>query len=188
MKTIVSQPTAEAIERAAELLRAGQLVAFPTETVYGLGANALDAAAVPCIYTAKGRPSDNPLIVHVASPEAAEPLCYVSEDARKLMDAFWPGPLTLSMPKKPCIPAVTNAGLPSVAIRNPSHPVALALLRACEVPVAAPSANTSGRPSPTTAQHVLDDLNGVIPMILDGGPCDVGLESTVLDMTSEVPT
>ncbi len=186
--TRVCEPTEAAIAEAAAILRAGGLVAFPTETVYGLGANALDTAAVPRIFAAKGRPSDNPLIVHVADAAAAEPLCYISEASRRLMAAFWPGPLTLSMPKKPCIPPVVNAGLPSVAIRNPSHPVALALLRACGVPVAAPSANTSGRPSPTTARHVLHDLGGHVPLILDGGPCSVGVESTVLDMTADVPT
>ena len=188
MQTMVCKPTQEAIEEAAMLIRQGELVAFPTETVYGLGANALDAAAVPKIYLAKGRPGDNPLIVHIASPEAAEPLAYVDERAKKLMRAFWPGPLTLLLPKKPIIPAVTNAGLPSVALRMPSHPVALSLLRACEVPIAAPSANTSGRPSPTTAQHVLDDLCGKLFLILDGGECAVGLESTVLDVTGDVPT
>lgn len=188
MQTRVLKPSEEAIAEAAQLLQQGELVAFPTETVYGLGANALDPEAVPKIFEAKGRPSDNPLIVHVGTLSAVEPLCYVNERARKLMDAFWPGPLTLLLPKKPIIPTITNAGLPSVAIRMPSHPVALALLRACGVPIAAPSANTSGRPSPTTAAHVLDDLDGKIPLILDGGPCEVGLESTVVDMTADVPT
>ena len=188
MITRVCKPTEDAIAEAARLLQAGELVAFPTETVYGLGANALDAAAVPRIYAAKGRPSDNPLIVHVGTFEAVEPLCTVSDASRRLMERFWPGPLTLLMPKKPIIPTVTNAGLPSVAIRMPNHPVALAMLRACRVPIAAPSANTSGRPSPTTAQHVLDDLNGKLPLILDGGACAVGLESTVVDMTAETPT
>ena len=188
MQTRVLLPTQEAVEEAATLLRQGELVAFPTETVYGLGAHALDAVAVPGIYRAKGRPSDNPLIVHVASPEAAEPLCYVDARARSVMRRFWPGPLTVLLPKKQVIPAVTNAGLASVAVRMPDHPVALALLRACGVPLAAPSANTSGRPSPTTAQHVLADLEGKIPLILDGGECRVGLESTVLDLTTAIPT
>ena len=188
MQTIVVKPDKAAILEAAALLRAGGLVAFPTETVYGLGANALDAEAVPRIYQAKGRPSDNPLIVHVAAPEAVAPLAFADARAHALMAAFWPGPLTLLLPKKPLIPAVTNAGLPSVAVRMPNHPVALALLAACGVPVAAPSANRSGRPSPTTAAHVLADLQGRVPMILDGGACAVGLESTVLDMTAEVPT
>ena len=188
METRVLAPTPEAIAEAAQLIRAGELVAFPTETVYGLGANALDALAVPKIFTAKGRPGDNPLIVHVGTFEAVEPLCHVNERARGVMAAFWPGPLTLLLPRKPIIPDVTNAGLPSVALRMPSHPVALALLRASGVPIAAPSANTSGRPSPTTARHVLDDLRGKVALILDGGPCDVGLESTVLDLTAETPT
>lgn len=188
METRVLMPTAEAIAEAAAILRQGGLVAFPTETVYGLGTNALDAAAVGGIFTAKGRPADNPLIVHIASPEAAEPLARVDARARALMDAFWPGPLTLLLPKKPVIPPETNAGLQSVALRMPSHPVALALLKACGVPVAAPSANRSGRPSPTTATHVLDDLRGRVPVILDGGECEVGLESTVLDLAGDVPT
>ncbi len=188
METRVLMPTAEAISEAAAILRQGGLVAFPTETVYGLGANALDAAAVGGIFKAKGRPADNPLIVHIASPEAAEPLAWVDARARALMVAFWPGPLTLLLPKKPVIPPETNAGLQSVALRMPSHPVALALLTACGVPVAAPSANRSGRPSPTTAAHVLDDLRGRVPLILDGGECEVGLESTVLDLAGDVPT
>jgi len=188
MITRVEKPTRDAIMAAAQLLENGELVAFPTETVYGLGANALDAEAVRRIFEAKGRPSDNPLIVHVSSPEAAEPLCFIDDRARMLMNAFWPGPLTLLLPKKPVIPVATNAGLPSVAIRMPSHPVARAMLTACRVPIAAPSANLSGRPSPTTAQHVLEDMDGRIPLILDGGACDVGLESTVLDMTAAIPT
>jgi L-threonylcarbamoyladenylate synthase len=187
MRTRVLQPTPEAIAEAARLLENGELVAFPTETVYGLGANALDGNAVNRIFKVKGRPNDNPLIVHVKSPEAAEPLCYVDARAARLMTAFWPGPLTLLLPKKPVIPAETNAGLPSVAVRMPSHPAARALLAACGVPVAAPSANLSGRPSPTAAAHVLNDLDGKIPLILDGGPCEVGLESTVLDVTAETP-
>ena len=188
METDVRIPTAEAIALAAKLICDGELVAFPTETVYGLGANALDPIAVPTIFTAKGRPSDNPLIVHVGLVESVEPLCYANERAHTLMAAFWPGPLTLLLPKKPIIPAVTNAGLPSVAIRMPNHPVALTLLRACKVPIAAPSANTSGRPSPTTATHVWDDLHGRLALILDGGSCAVGLESTVLDLTAAIPT
>ena len=187
MHTIINLPTDGAVREAAKLLQNGEVVAFPTETVYGLGANALDGQAVRKIFAVKGRPADNPLIVHVASPEAAEPLCHVSREARLLMARFWPGPLTLLLPKKDVIPAVTNAGLPSVAVRMPDHPVALKLLNACGVPVAAPSANRSGRPSPTTAQHVLEDLDGAIPMILDGGECKVGLESTVLDLTGPHP-
>jgi L-threonylcarbamoyladenylate synthase len=185
--TKICLPTDDAIGEAAKLLQGGEVVAFPTETVYGLGANALDEQAVRKIFAVKGRPTDNPLIVHVASPEAAEDLCHVTPEARLLMRRFWPGPLTLLLPKKPIIPAVTNAGLSSVAVRMPDHPVALKLLQACGVPVAAPSANRSGRPSPTTAQHVLEDLDGAIPMILDGGECKVGLESTVLDLTGPHP-
>ncbi len=188
METRILTPTDAHIAQAAAILQGGGLVAFPTETVYGLGANALDADAVKGIFAAKGRPADNPLIVHIASPEAAQALATVDTRAQALMDAFWPGPLTLLLPKKPVVPATTNAGLASVALRMPAHPVALALLAACGVPVAAPSANRSGRPSPTTAAHVWDDLHGLVPIILDGGACDVGLESTVLDLAGEVPT
>lgn len=188
MKTLVLQPTDTAITQAAEALRLGELVAFPTETVYGLGANALDEKAVRAIFAAKGRPADNPLIVHVPSPAEAEPLCHLSDTARRVMERFCPGPITLLLPKKPCVPDVVNAGLPSVAVRIPSHPVAHRLLAACGVPVAAPSANTSGKPSPTTAQHVYHDMDGKLPIILDGGECQVGLESTVLDLTSDIPT
>ena len=187
MLTRISPPTDRAIRRAAELLKHGELVAFPTETVYGLGANALDARAVEKIFTVKGRPADNPLIVHVHSADAAQELCHATPEARALMERFWPGPLTLLLPKKPVIPAVTNAGLSSVAVRMPDHPVALRLLSACRLPVAAPSANLSGRPSPTAARHVLHDLRGKIPLILDGGSCKVGLESTVLDLAGETP-
>lgn len=187
MHTRIAAPTDKDIQKAAGLIRRGEVVAFPTETVYGLGANALDADAVKKIFAAKNRPADNPLIVHVHSAEAAEALCHVSEDARTLMAAFWPGPLTLLLAKRPVIPAVTNAGLANVAVRMPDHPVALSLLQASGLPIAAPSANRSGRPSPTTAQHVWDDMQGRIPLILDGGPCRVGLESTVLDMTGAAP-
>lgn len=187
MKTRVCLPTEQNIAEAAAILRAGGLVAFPTETVYGLGADALNAEAVRGIFAAKGRPADNPLIVHVATPEAAEALAEVDARAKALMAAFWPGPLTLLLPKKPGIPPETNAGLPSVALRMPAHPVALRLLAACGVPVAAPSANLSGRPSPTAAAHVLADLAGRVPLILDGGECSVGLESTVLDLTGDAP-
>ena len=149
---------------------------------------AVREAAVRAIFAAKGRPADNPLIVHVPAPEDAVPLCHISPAARALMERFCPGPLTLLMPKKPCVPDVVNAGLASVAVRIPSHPVAQRVLRACGVPVAAPSANTSGKPSPTTALHVYHDLKGKLPLILDGGECQVGLESTVVDMTGDIPT
>ena len=188
MKTQVTATSAEALAKAALLLQAGDLVAFPTETVYGLGANALSEQAVRGIFAAKGRPADNPLIVHVQDQAAAEAICHMSAPARALMDAFCPGPLTLLLPVKEGIPPVVNAGLESVAVRIPAHPVAQALLCACGLPIAAPSANTSGRPSPTTAAHVLEDMQGIIPLILDGGACQVGLESTVVDMTREVPT
>lgn len=188
METKLMQPTDDALREAARILQAGGLVAFPTETVYGLGANALDEQAVRAIFAAKGRPADNPLIVHVPTIEDAEPLCYIDERSRRVMRRFCPGPLTLLMPKKPCIPEATNAGLASVAVRIPSHPVAQKMLRACKVPVAAPSANTSGKPSPTTAQHVYHDLHGKLPLILDGGECQVGLESTVVDMSGDIPT
>lgn len=188
MNTQLLPCTEEGIALAADLLAQGEVIAFPTETVYGLGANALNEAAVRQIFAVKGRPADNPLIVHVATPKAAEALCEISEAARRVMDAFCPGPITLLMPKKACVPAVVNAGLSSVAIRIPSHPDARRMLEACKLPIAAPSANTSGKPSPTTAQHVWHDLQGRIPLILDGGACEVGLESTVLDMTGDIPT
>ncbi len=188
METLLLKPTEENLALAARALKDGQLVGMPTETVYGLGADALNEAAVRAIFAAKGRPADNPLIVHVPSIEAAEPLCHIDERSRRVMEHFCPGPLTLLLPKKPVVPQVVNAGLPSVAIRIPSHPVASRLLELSGVPVAAPSANTSGKPSPTTAQHVFDDLQGKLHSIIDGGSCQVGLESTVVDMTREVPT
>ena len=188
MQTRVLPPTQESLALAADILKSGGLVAFPTETVYGLGADALNEHAVRAIFAAKGRPADNPLIVHVPRPEAAQALCRIDGRAQSLMARFCPGPLTLLLPKKPCVPAAVNAGLPSVAVRIPSHPVARRLLEVCGGPVAAPSANTSGRPSPTTAQHVMDDLHGKLPLILDGGECQVGLESTVIDLTSPIPT
>ena len=177
----------ESLKQAAARLRAGQVVAFPTETVYGLGADALNDEAVRAIFAAKERPADNPLIVHVAERSQLEGLCRVTPTAETLMDAFWPGPLTLLLMKTDRVPGVTTAGLPSVAVRCPSHPVAHALLKECGIPIAAPSANRSGRPSPTTAQDVYEDMQGRIPFILDGGACDVGVESTVLDLTGEIP-
>lgn len=180
--------TPESIAQAAALLRAGEVVAFPTETVYGLGADALRPDAVRKIFAAKDRPGDNPLIVHVADMEAVEPLVrHCDARARMLMERFWPGPLTLVLPKSTRVPIEVTAGLDSVGIRLPAHPVARALIAAAGTPVAAPSANRSGKPSPTLAQHVMDDLQGRIPLILDGGPCAVGLESTVLDLTADVP-
>lgn len=175
--------------QAVDIIRQGGIVAFPTETVYGLGADATNAEAVSKIFEAKGRPADNPLIVHVDSKETA--VTYVdevSEKALKLMDAFWPGALTLIMKSKPHIFARNvTADLETVGIRVPNHPVALNLLKRLQLPVAAPSANTSGKPSPTLAEHVYHDMENKIPLILDGGPTKIGIESTVLDMTSEPP-
>ena len=187
MKTQLLKANAESIRIAGELIAEGELVGFPTETVYGLGGNALDADAVRAIFAAKGRPADNPLIVHVSKKEQVPSLCSVPPMAEKLMDAFWPGPLTLLMMKKLIVPDVTTANLPSVAVRCPEHPVARALIDAAGVPIAAPSGNLSGRPSPTEASHMMEDMDGRIPLILDGGPCRVGVESTVLDVTGETP-
>ncbi|MCH5278216.1 MAG: threonylcarbamoyl-AMP synthase [Christensenellaceae bacterium] len=165
------------------LIRAGGLVAFPTETVYGLGANGLDGEAVNKIFDAKGRPSDNPLILHIAKKSDVKPLWrHVPDDARRLMDAFWPGPLTLIYLKSDIVPNEVTAGLDTVAVRMPENKTALALIRAAGVPIAAPSANLSGKPSPTTAEHVIEDMDGRIDMIIDGGPCRVGVESTVLSL------
>lgn len=175
------------LREAANLLKNGELVAFPTETVYGLGADALNPEAVLSIFAAKGRPADNPLIVHIYSRDQLDPLCIIPDRASVLMDAFWPGPLTLLFPRKSAVPDQVTAGLPTVAVRMPSHPVAAALLRISDVPVAAPSANRSGRPSPTCALHVLEDMKGRVPLILDGGSCDVGLESTVVDLCHGKP-
>lgn len=175
-------PDKEKIELAAELIRHGELVAFPTETVYGLGANALDDQAVKKIFAAKGRPSDNPLIVHVANIAQAEAVAEVSPLARKLMEAFWPGPLSIVLPKKDGVAASVTAGQATVAVRMPNHPVALALIEAAGVPIAAPSANLSGKPSPTTADHVYHDLKGRVPCILGAEDTKVGVESTVIQV------
>ncbi len=188
LETKLLQATPDSLSLASSLLRSGNLVAFPTETVYGLGANALDPDAVLSIFKAKGRPADNPLIVHIYNDSQLPSLCTVPDSAIPLMDAFWPGPLTMLFEKKPSVPDVVTASLPTVAVRMPSHPVAQSLLKACDLPVAAPSANSSGRPSPTLASHVLEDMQNKIPLILDGGPCDVGVESTVLDLCHGAPT
>ena len=181
-------PSAEALREAAAALRDGRLVAFPTETVYGLGANACDAAAVTSIFAAKQRPTDNPLIVHVESLAAAEHVtAWISPLARELAARWWPGPLTLVLEADPSVPQVTTGGLATVAVRVPAHPVALALLRAAGFPVAAPSANRSGRPSPTSAEHVVADLGAAVDLVVDGGPCAVGLESTVVDARGDTP-
>ena len=180
--------TEKLVARAAEILRAGGLLAFPTETVYGLGANGLDAAAVKKIFEAKGRPQDNPLILHVPSPQWLSRCCEdVPPIAYELARRFWPGPLTMILRRKPIVPDVTTAGLDTVGMRCPDHPVALALIREAGVPVAAPSANRSGRPSCTRAQDVREDMDGRIDGIVDGGPCAVGVESTILDLTCEPP-
>lgn len=180
---------AEAYAEAAALVRAGEVVAFPTETVYGLGANALNPEAVAKIFAAKGRPQDNPLIVHIARQEDIGPLTTgLNANACKIMEHFMPGPLTIIVPKAAIIPQVTSAGLDTVGVRFPINQYAQEFIRACGCPIAAPSANISGRPSPTNAQDVLEDMQGKVAGILDGGSCGVGLESTVVDTTSPVPT
>ncbi|HEY0829020.1 MAG TPA: L-threonylcarbamoyladenylate synthase [Bacilli bacterium] len=180
-------PSLAAIQEAAEMIRAGKVVAFPTETVYGLGADARSDAAVERVFAAKGRPSDNPLIVHIASLSQLDELVGPrSATAQRLMERFWPGPLTLVLPARPgAVSKLVTAGLPTVAVRRPAHPLALLLLGAAGCPVAAPSANRSGRPSPTEASHVKEDLDGCIDGIIDGGPTRVGLESTVVEVNGE---
>ena len=188
MKTEIFVPTKENYEKCGRLIRAGELVAFPTETVYGLGANALNPEAVKKVYLAKGRPSDNPLIVHIASPDDIDKVARsVPDKARLVIEKFMPGSVTVVMPKRPEIPDCVTGGLDTVAVRMPLHPVALDFIRACGVPICAPSANTSTRPSPTLASHVYDDLGGKIAAILDGGACSVGVESTVIDFVGDTP-
>ena len=183
------QPEPSIIERAADLLRGGNVVVFPTETVYGLGADVFQPAALEHIFLAKGRPHSDPLIAHIADEASLELLTTaLPEQAKRLASAFWPGPLTLVLPRGPRVPYLMTAGLETVAVRMPRHPVALALIRVLGSPIAAPSANRFMHVSPTTAQHVLADLGGRVPLILDGGPCEVGVESTVLDLCSEQPT
>ena len=177
-----------AILEAGRVLAGGGLVAFPTETVYGLGADGLDGEAAAKIYAAKGRPSDNPLILHISSMEELSLLAAeIPAEADVLADAFWPGPLTLVFKKTDRVPYGTTGGLDTVAVRMPSHPVARAIIRAAGVPIAAPSANTSGRPSPTKALHVLEDLDGKVDMIVDGGTVGIGLESTIIDVSGGCP-
>ena len=189
VKVSADNPQRESLQRAGEIIRRGGLVAFPTETVYGLGGNALDPEASRRIYAAKGRPSDNPLIVHIADIKSLEAITVeLPEEARKLAKACWPGPLTMILKKTPQVPPETTGGLDSVAVRFPSHPVALMLIEEAGGFVAAPSANASGRPSPTTAAHVWEDLGQSIDMILDAGPVQIGLESTIVDLTSDPPT
>lgn len=193
MKTLVEKINVEQIQsdimkEAGTLIRRGELVAFPTETVYGLGADALSEEGAKKIYAAKGRPSDNPLIVHIAEFSALDAItARIPEEAKILADAFWPGPLTMIFQKSEKVPLTTTGGLETVAVRMPSHPVALALIREGGGYIAAPSANTSGRPSPTLASHVYEDLQGRIPLILDGGPVGIGLESTIVDLSGDVP-
>lgn len=178
----------DVMEQAGKLIAEGELVAFPTETVYGLGGDALDPDASRKIYAAKGRPSDNPLIVHIADFDDMKRVAReVPEQAKKLADAFWPGPLTMIVWKSDAVPEATTGGMQTVAVRMPNHPVALELIRRSRCLIAAPSANTSGRPSPTEAQHVAEDLSGKIAMILDGGPVGIGIESTIIDLTEEKP-
>lgn len=176
------------IKKAGDILKDGGLVAFPTETVYGLGADALNPEASKKIYAAKGRPSDNPLIVHISNMEAlSEITSHIPEKARKMAAQFWPGPLTMIFPKNEQVPLETTGGLDTVAVRMPNHPIALALIDAGGGYIAAPSANTSGKPSPTTAEHVALDMDGRIPMIMDGGAVGIGIESTIVDFSGEVP-
>lgn len=193
LKTEIIHINYDSVERdklryAAQVIKGGGLVAFPTETVYGLGANALDEKAVEGIFKAKGRPADNPLIVHIADrSKLNEIVKKVPELAQKVMDSFWPGPITLVMEKSKAVPGIVTAGLDTVAVRMPVHPIAAALIEESGLPIAAPSANTSGKPSPTTAKHVIEDLLGKVDIIIDGGCSKVGLESTVLDVTVEPP-
>jgi len=183
VKTRTYSPTPVNLRRLAAALQRGELVAIPTETVYGLAANALDEKACRGIFTAKGRPAHDPLIVHVPDLDHAEKLAEFNDAARRLVRKFWPGPLTIVLPKKSCIPAIVTAGRDTVAIRSPAHPLTRRLLRLAKIPLAAPSANLFGYICPTTAAHVLDGLRGRIPAVLDGGPCKVGVESAILDLT-----
>lgn len=196
MKTTILKDTVEDIKRAGEIIAGGGIVAFPTETVYGLGANALDEEAVKKIYKAKGRPSDNPMIVHISQVSDVYDIADVSESTlsekalenlRRCADAFWPGPLTMVLPKREIVPLTTTGGLDTVAIRMPSHKTARMLIEYSGCPIAAPSANLSGKPSPTTAEHTLDDMDGRIDAIIFGSDCQVGIESTVVDMRKDEP-
>ena len=189
IEKVSPEEKAAALKKAGESIREGGLVAFPTETVYGLGADALNAEASAKIYAAKGRPSDNPLIVHIHDVDQVyEIASEVPEAAKKVMEKFWPGPLTVILNKKSCVPDGTTGGLKTVAIRMPSHPLARDFIRESGRMIAAPSANTSGRPSPTLASHVYEDMQGRIPLILDGGAVGIGIESTIIDMSTDTPT
>ena len=188
MKTIIEKANDSAIQKAAEIIKRGGLVAFPTETVYGLGANAFDSAAVKKIYLAKGRPSDNPLIVHIGDKKILNEIVNdVNSEAEKLIEKFWPGPLTIIFNKKDCIPLETSGGLSTIAVRFPANDTAQKLINSAKVPIAAPSANISGKPSCTLSSHVINDLNGKVDMILCGDDFFYGLESTIIDMTIDVP-
>ncbi|WP_425755412.1 L-threonylcarbamoyladenylate synthase [Ihubacter sp. rT4E-8] len=188
MKTKFFKDTKEDLQRAAEIIASGGLVAFPTETVYGLGADALNPEAVAKVYAAKGRPSDNPMIVHISSKDDLIKLTpRITADMEKLMGAFWPGPMTMIVPRLSVVPDVTTGGLYTVGIRMPDHPAALELIRFSRCPIAAPSANLSGKPSPTTAGHVVDDLSGRIDAVVCGEDCQVGIESSVIDVTTDAP-
>lgn len=178
----------EALSEAARLIKAGEVVGIPTETVYGLAANALDGEAVKKIYAAKGRPSDNPLIVHISDISELYPLVKeVPEKVKLMAERFWPGPLTMIMKKSDLIPSVTSGGLETIAVRMPKSEYARKIIKACALPLAAPSANLSGSPSPTNAKYVLDDMDGRVPLIIDGGSCEIGVESTVITFASEKP-
>jgi L-threonylcarbamoyladenylate synthase len=182
------RPDYAIIEKASKLICSGEIVAFPTETVYGLGANALDPSSVSKIYKIKGRPSDNPLIVHVADMDTLKKLVMeIPTSAKGIINKFWPGPITLVLKKSEIVPHITTGGLSTIAVRMPRNNVVLALIKMSGIPIAAPSANISGRPSPTKAKHVKDDLNGKIKLILDGGSTEIGIESTVIDMTQHTP-
>lgn len=186
MRTEILAPTPKAIELGAKLLLNHEIVGFPTETVYGLAASVFDESAINKIYTVKGRPNDNPLIAHIAELSDAKKIGKnIPKEFYLLAEKFFPGPLTLVVEKQDNVPSVASAGLPTIGIRMPDHPVALALIKATQTPLVAPSANLSGKPSPTTAAHVYEDLKGKIPLVLDGGPCLVGIESTVLDLTCQ---
>ena len=189
MKTLLlSAEDAKTASIAAEIIKKGELVAIPTETVYGLGANGLDPEAVAKIFLAKGRPQDNPLILHIADAAQMDALCHsIPESAYRLAEKFWPGPLTLVLPAQACVPKCTTGGLSSVAVRCPDNAITREIIRLAGVPVAAPSANISGKPSTTTAQHVLHDHDGRIEAIVDGGSCRVGVESTIVDLTEDRP-
>lgn len=189
MKTLRLSSSHEDLQKAGKILRQGGLIGIPTETVYGLAANAFNGAAVADIFKAKCRPMDNPLIVHIAEFKEWKPLVsFISEEAEILAEKFWPGPLTIILPKSDLIPDEVSAGLSTVAVRMPSHPVAREIIKAAGVPLAAPSANLSGKPSPTTAEHVLHDMDGRIEGVVDGGESNVGVESTVITLAEDVPT